>query len=112
MRFIKDGEIYKIIWISGPRHNLLCLVFSDQNIEDDKIEVIALTSKINHSTRVDPLEVKEQVISGMKEINNQLNTDYKLKQIQFVPSDTPSTDIYKELTKEIIKRLATGGKFE
>lgn len=112
MKFIKDGEIYKVIWISGPKHNLLGLVFTDQNIKKDQVKLIQLNNNRNEADIVNSLDIKEQVFAGLNEINSQLALNYNIKEIHYVSSDTPSADIYKELTKEIIKKLNGGFEFE
>lgn len=112
MQFLFDGEFYKAIKITGPKHNLLGLRFTSANDIIKKLEVIALQKDKNSAVTITVDEVKNQVMKGLDEINEELNTNYKIIQIQFIPSDTASTTVYKELTKEIVKQLVTGNGFQ
>jgi hypothetical protein len=107
MQFIFDGKAYKAIKITGPTHNLLGLVFDNNG--DNDIEVLALGQMKDREKAISPSDVKNQVFSGLKEANHAFKVNYRVKQIQFIPSDTPSANVYKELTIEIIKRLVLGG---
>jgi hypothetical protein len=109
MQFFYDVNVYKSIKISGPKHNMLGLIFSDNN-DSGAIEILILDSK-NEDINITSADVVEQVQAGIEEIYQQEGVRYAVKQIQFVPSDTPSNDIYKELTIGIIKRLIAGADF-
>lgn len=109
MQFVFDGKFYKVIKITGPTHNMLGLVLDKDKSHD--IETIALKLKMDEKDNIDPLDVKSQVMSGIEAVNHELGVKYTVEKIQFVPSDTPSESVYKELAIEIIKRLIAGGKF-
>jgi hypothetical protein len=109
MQFIFDGKFYKAIKVSGPMHNMLGLVLDKDKLHD--IEIIALRSKIDQGDNVSALNVKDQVMSAIKTVNKEFGVKYTIEKIQFVPSDSPSDSVYRELTVEIIKRLIEGGKF-
>lgn len=108
MQYIYDGEFYKIVKITGPKHNILSLCFT-KNINE--IEVADLNKLADDGANIDPSEVKNQVLIGIREINNELCTDYKVSKIQFISSDSYSNTIYIELTKNIIRRIEKGGEF-
>lgn len=109
MQYIYDGELYKIVKISGPKHNMLALCFNESA---EVIEIIDIEKSCGNSAeKISLLSVKNQVLSGVAEANKELGTNYKVARIQFVSSDTPSDSIYIELSKQIIKRLYYGEKF-
>jgi len=108
MQFIKDGEVYKVIRITGPTHNIVGLVFSD--IPNCEINVVPLGEKTEIS-KISAEAVKKQVIEGLELINSELGLQYKIKEIQFDPSDSPSKCIYKELTMEIVNHVNFGHTF-
>jgi hypothetical protein len=109
MQYLYDGELYKIVKITGPKHNMLALGF-DEIIKT--IEVIDLEkSNMNSAAKISSEDVKNQVLFGISEMNNELGTNYKVCKIQFIGSDTPSNSIYIELAKQILKRLESGETF-
>lgn len=103
MQYIIDGEFYKISRVTGPKHNMLGVRFSDT---DKEMEVVDF-EQVNFSAS----EIKSQVQLGLADINRELGTKYKISAIQFVGSDTESDSIYAELVKVIVRRLESGGKF-
>lgn len=111
MQFVFDGKVYKAVKITGPKHNMLGLSFAEDNEDVSNIDVLSLDIKSETEKNISALEVKNQVLSSIKEMNSLLGVHYKIKQIQFISSDTPSSTVYKELTREIIKRLISGYKF-
>ena len=106
MQYIYDGQFYKAVKITGPKHNLLGISFG----KCDCPEILALC-KENDEIIIDESDVLSQVKNGIEKINEELGTEYSVSQIQFVPSDTPSKVIYDELTQEIVKRLHKGDEF-
>jgi hypothetical protein len=105
MQYVFDGQFYKVVKVTGPRHNLLGLSFG----ECAEPAVIALGDDKSHAIVAE--EVLQQVISGVDDMNAKLGTTYLVKQIQFVLSDTPSNSIYRELAQSIVKRLHEAGEF-
>lgn len=109
MQFIFDGKVYKAIKISGPKHNILGLAFDDKSHANEcKIEALEDT---NTEININSSDVVEQVQAGIDEINQKFGVNYVARQIQFVPADTPSKTIYKELTIEILKRIIAKDSF-
>lgn len=109
MQFIFDGNIYKAIKISGPKHNILGLALDDIG-RISECKIVALYNK-NPEINISASDVMEQVQAGIQEINKQFGVNYAASQIQYVPADTPSQTIYKELTMEILKRIIEKGSF-
>lgn len=110
MQYIYNGEIYKIVRVTGPSHNLLGISFGD--IADLSLNVEDLSVKTEGKEGILASNVQKQVISGINEINNELGTNFIAKKIQFMSSDTPSSTIYKELSKELVKRIESNGEFK
>ncbi len=110
MQFTYDGEIYKVFRITGPSHNLLGISFGNTGTVTAKIEPLRINGDKNES--IHESNVQEQVLSGINEINDELGTDYKVKRIQFISSDTPSKNIYKELSKELVRQIERKGEFK
>jgi len=100
VQFTFDGEFYKIARITSPTHNFLGISFGDS--EDGRVYIEAL-GESRKKESIFAKDVKEQVLLGINEINSELKSDYKVKKIQFVSSDTPSNSVYMELAKEIVK---------
>jgi len=103
MKFIFDGEFYKITRVTGVHHNFLGISFCDDC--NTPLEIKAFSSESKQES-VFESDVKKQVIQGIEEINKELETNYKVKKIQFVSSDTPSNSVYSYLAKEIVKRIS------
>src|SRR5438105_4060843 len=110
MLFIKEKNIYKVIKITGPKHNLLGLSFCG-NIDKNNIEIIELPISTNEKQQISSSVIKAQVCAGIEEINAKSINKYKIDKIYFIPSDSFSEVVYKELTIEIIKRLEQSDKF-
>ena len=111
MQFIYDGEYYKVIRVSGPSHNLLALSFGDSR-NDSQLDIEVLQIDDKKETTILKNNVREQVLLGINEFNKDFGTDYKVKKIQFITSDTPSGTIYKDLAKELVKQIEDKGEFK
>lgn len=108
MIFILDNDVYKVARVTGPAHNFLGLRLADDGRE---IDVVQLPIKVGEYNRIDRDAVLAQVKQGLVDINAQLGKAYAVSQIFFVPSDTPSTSVYRYLTVELVKRLDSRGAF-
>ena len=107
MIFTYDGEFYKIVKITGPSHNLLGLSFFNNNEDIIETSIIALDEKNSKVQNIEKKDIMQQVKLGLEEANKKFSVNYKIKKIQYLKSDTYSSEIYKELTKIIIKNLLT-----
>lgn len=107
MQFLYDGDYYKVVKISGPKHNLLGIALGDAST----LDVFPLPIKAGEIARIDEQDLVAQVLSGIDEINNELGCNYSLGKIQYVPSDTPSKSVYRELVQEVLRRAHQGGDF-
>mgnify|MGYP007051748172 CR=1 FL=1 len=69
MQYLYDGELHKIVRITGPKHNMLGLGLS--NIKDNNVEVLDLNNADKDHVNIFPSEVKSQVLQGIQEINKE-----------------------------------------
>ena len=109
MRFSKTNNIYKIIRITGSQDNILGISFGENDTE-----VIEWNfSNINKSRiRTSKEEVLEQVLSGLKSVNQSLGTNYKLSKIYFSPFDISANRIYSGLIVALIRHYHSGNEFK
>lgn len=107
MQFVYDGQFYKAVKISGPKHNLLSISLG----KSEQTTITALKQGLDYRQLVDEDDVLSQVTSGIEQLNAELGTDYFVEKIQFVPSDTPSQTVYNELVKAIVTRVHEGKEF-
>ena len=108
MTFSIKGDYYRIVRITGPTHNLLGLAFSGDALGEVTVERLAESSE----RPIDELALQKAVISGVDAANKAIGTDYCLKRIQYVPTDTPDLETYSFLARMIIERLASGVEFD
>jgi hypothetical protein len=105
MQFIQDNEWYKAVRITGPSHNLLGLAFDAEVSSQVAVEV--LPTSAHEVARIAGEDVLENVLQGIIEANRELGTQYQVSKIQFVPTDTPPVEIYRQLAKSIVETLAS-----
>lgn len=95
MGFFKTGNVYRIIRITGAQDNILGIVFSERDMEED-IEVIEWNFHDLDKSRIQASkeEVLDQVISGLESINQSLGTNYKLSKVYFSPFDPARSRVF------------------
>ncbi|CAM3827156.1 hypothetical protein VA7868_01782 [Vibrio aerogenes CECT 7868] len=108
MQFSFNNGLYKANHIAGRSHNFLAIRLSDLK-QDTK--VTALPVLPNEELRVGALDVLEQVRAGLSLINQEAGKNYYISEIQYVPSDTYSPDIYQKLAIELLHRIHLGAVF-
>ena len=114
MQFYLKDNIYQIIRITGSQDNILGVAFANENSSDNNIEVIEWhfaninTSKILTSKQ----QVLEQVIAGLKSVNQSLGTNYKLSKIYFSPFDSGADSVYNLLICKLIRHYHSGNEFK
>ena len=79
MRLTKKANIYRISRVTGSQDNILGVCFSENNSMD--IEIIQWNRKDDQEIQTSEDEILEQVLLGMKEVNQSLNTNYRLSKI-------------------------------
>ena len=106
MRFIKTNEIYKIVRITGNSDNILGVCFTQKN--NELLEIIEWDLKNTETIKTSRSEIQLQVLSGLRLVNQYLNTNYRVSKIDYVPVDSPNNSIYEFLIQELIKHLHRG----
>jgi len=110
MKFTKKNNIYRIIRITRRQDNILGICFSEAN--NNPIEVVAWDVKDGAKIQTSGDQVLKQVLSGLKEVNKSLGTNYQLSKIYFVPSDSASDSVYKLLIALLIRHYHNGNQFK
>jgi hypothetical protein len=105
MQFHSDGATHKAVNIAGPTHNLLGIGFATSDALDDAVVIEPVQLKPTEPVRLTADEVQKWTLEGLRQANEELGTDYRLRRIMFVVSDSPSADVYCELAKPIALRL-------
>jgi hypothetical protein len=110
MQFTRFGTYYRVSRITGPTHNLLGIEFGqDANSADTFVEILHVAGDSESRLSID--DVRQKVLQGVKEANEQLGTSYVVTRMQFVSGDSPPADIYRLLARSIAERLAKGEPF-
>jgi len=107
MQFHSDGKIYKAVRITGPTHNYLGLELDAEEVNPIIVEPLRIgdAEPVRHVVE----DVRNSVLRGVAEANRALDTEFKVKRIQFVVNDSPPVDVYAHLAWEILKRLHEKG---
>lgn len=108
MQFIKDNDLYKVARITGPTHNFLAIRLCDSNCS---VKVTELPTQQFEVGKLDSKEVLSQVLAGLEDINTELGREYFVSEIQFIPTDSKPTSVYRFLTQELIRRIDIGEEF-
>ncbi|MGI9278032.1 MAG: hypothetical protein ACR2PX_00120 [Endozoicomonas sp.] len=101
MQFVKDGDVYKVARMTGSQDNILGISFSEHEVNVDVVEWDVKQGAIVKSSSS---QVLEQVLSGLKLVNDDLGKKYHLSKIFFLPSDNASNSVYEFLLQELVKR--------
>lgn len=114
MKFLKIGNIYKIIRITGSQDNLLGITFDETKTSKSNPEVIKwnFPNSDKGIIQTSEKEVLEQVLLGLESVNKALETDYKLSKIYFSPFDSSRNQIYVGLLATLIRHYHTGNEFK
>lgn len=104
MQFAKIENVYRVARITGPNHNLLGIELGDESY--DSVAIEALPDNKSSDTCLPIEDVKRYVLEGVRQANKEFGTNYLVKRIEFVASDTPPAEIYKLLAYTIIERLS------
>jgi hypothetical protein len=103
VQFIDNAPFYKLVRITGPKHNLLVLKLSP-TMSSDEI-VVERLDVANHCA--DPIsadEVRSQVVRAAEEFLMASGPSISIELIQYLAGDSRPVDVYYEMAKEILKR--------
>lgn len=102
MNVTKTDNMYKASRISGPKHNYLGIVVT----EDVRVtpNVVERTLNVEQQPScIDKERLVTAVSGGVREGNREYGSAYHIEVIEFVSSDTPDYDIYTMMAKAIVK---------
>lgn len=110
MRFCLKGEWHSVSRITGPTYNYLGVKFGadSQNLRPI---VEAMRSELGDAT-VLPDDVERQVVLGISQANKKFGTEYRAIGIRYVPTDSPSPEVYRLRAAMLVERLANGAEFD
>ena len=110
MKFTKTDGIYKIVRITGVHDNILGVCFTEN--DNEPLEIIEWDLKNRETIKTSRSEIESQVLSGLRLVNQYLNTNYRVSKIYYAPVDNPSNSVYEFLIQELVKHLHNNGVFE
>lgn len=88
--------------VTGPSHDDLGLSFT---AEAETVSVEPLPIHPTEAQKLDADGVCKWVMAGLRQVNQEPGTQYRLGRIQFVISDSPPTEMYATLARCIVGRL-------
>jgi hypothetical protein len=114
VRFTKEDNIYKVNQFTGNQNNILGISFADKPSNDQTIEVVEWYFLESDRTiiRTSKEEVLQQVLAGLKSLNEDLGTDYQVSKIYYDPSEDGSELVYRTLFRMLLKHYHSGNEFE
>jgi len=103
VQIIKDGDLYKGSYITGPTHNFLGLQLAEGDAPDD-FEVIVLPARggCTHGSELTPDVVQPWINAGIERANQSLGTTYHPVRAEIVANDTHSRGAYEILAMRIV----------
>lgn len=106
MHFSRLGNSFRVARITGPSHNLLGIEFGNE--PDSPLVTVLDTVQRNPPTGSLLLttEVRSNVLLGVADANADFGTNYSVKRIEFVATDSPPHEIYRLLARSIVERMA------
>lgn len=104
MQFVNNAPVYKLVRITGPKHNLLVLQFSEAAIEGS-VRLEALDDAGKCSNPIEAQEVLDNISRAIKDFEVESGKQYFLEAIQYVAGDSGPTEVYYEMAREIIRRI-------
>ena len=99
--YSKDGY-YIATRITGPWHNFLGLMFSNDAVPADSVVVDVVQEE---RFRIDLAQIKREVMAGVESINEKYGTKYHVSGIRAFSDDSPTLGVYEYLTVCIVSRL-------
>ena len=101
MKFTKTNDIYKIVRLTSGYNNILGVYFTQK--DNEPLEIIEWDLKNTETIKTSRSEIQSQVISGLRLVNQYLNTNYRVSKIYYVPVYNPTNSVYEFLIQELIK---------
>jgi hypothetical protein len=102
MRYMRDGNLHRVVRITGPAHNLLGIEFVDVDPADCTVE--RLGPAVRQPGQLNDDEVKAWVLGAVANANAEFGTHLFVRRIQYVADDTRDADAYAAMTRELVSR--------
>lgn len=109
MQYRFDGEFHRLARVTGPTHNFLALRL-DEGPPGAAPVVRPLAVAEGEPSRLDASDVTAAVLAGVADANREAGTRYVVRELQFVPADSPPAAVYRALAREIALRAAEAGR--
>jgi hypothetical protein len=97
MQLYRSGDWVIGLWITGPTHNLLGL-----NLDAGAEWTIQDVSDADQPTGIDPSSIGEQVQKAIRDHLEETGTSVVVSGVCFSSGDTPSTEVYYSMAREIL----------
>ena len=104
MKIHKVGRMYKAVIITGPQHNYLGLVLTPRLTQPMSVREVRLQNDPPEAT-VAQAELLQAVEKGVREANTELQAQYKIEELEYVPTDTWDADAYALLAANIVRAM-------
>ena len=103
----------KILYIQlVEQDNILGVYFFESDDNNIDIEVIEWDVEDGAKIQTSVYQVFKQVLSGLKAVNESLETNYKLSKIYFLPSESALDLVYRLLICRLIRHYHSGNEFK
>lgn len=111
MQFVRNGNLYQVVRITGPTHNVLGIEFAEPGVAPLDVVIEASEANPRETPRLAATAVRDNVLLGVQDANVELETTLVVKRIRFVPADSPPSETYRLLARSIVHRLVQGEPF-
>ena len=103
VKYERDENNCKIIRVTGPSHNYLEFDFGVPDFDQEVIIEARSSGVLEVHGRFSDEFIHEQVKEGIREANEILDQDYKIKRLVYFSTDTYSENIYHFLAFKLVK---------
>ena len=110
MQFHQNGDLFSVIRITGPQHNLLQFLIRKGRSESTQPSIKALESLSKSQPVLDHGIVSEHILAGLTRARADLGKLPPIDEIRFVVSDTGPEMLYEDLTYALVFQVASAGE--
>jgi hypothetical protein len=103
MKVTKDGNVYKVARITGPKHNFLGLTLSGAEVPSLTVERLQVDDGGIHAGTLDEQQLVAAVRGGVTEANQKFGAHFYIAKLQYVATDTPDPSVYSLLAQTIVE---------
>ena len=108
MKVTKDGNVYKVARITGPKHNFLGLTLSGAEVPSLTVKRLQVDDGGVYAGTLDEQQLVEAVRRGVTEANQKFGTHFYITKLQYVVTDTPDPSVYSLLAQKIVEAAWRG----